>query len=575
MARILLDSGELAQTTLLCGNDSLTARGIRAMAQVINTNIMSLTAQRHLMISQRTQNEAMERLSSGLRINTAADDAAGLAIADRMTAQIRGMNMAIRNSNDAVSVVQTSDGAMQETTNMLQRMRELAIQAANGSNSEANRAQLQDEVNQLKGEMTRIAQTTNFNGINLLDDSFRDRRFHIGASAVEDLEVSISGVAADELERHSLNGVAGTTGGVAASSGSGAGTARANGATSGGNSIAQQTLTIAGHRGEAKISQGTIVANSTAEEIAGWVNNRTVETGVSARASTEAFLRMDTLGSVLTSTGALSFTLSAENKISRANSVGASIAITGFVTSTGDMTDVADAVNNAAGTTGITATLTEDRKTIMLVQDEGKDIDIKRVQFSSASSGTDILRVQGTDIEQISASTGAVATGFWTAGGVVVLSETGGNTSVAVAGRVEFESTRAFTVESNVGASAGGIAPSLASAGAASEVARVSDVDISTIAGAIDAIKIVDQALAFVDDQRAYLGAVQNRLESTINNLTNVSENTSSARSRIRDADFAAESAKLSKAQVLQQAGNAMLAQANASGQQVLQLLQG
>lgn len=579
------------------------------MAQVINTNVMSLTAQRNMMISQRTQNEAMERLSSGLRINSSADDAAGLAISDRMTAQIKGLDMAVRNSNDAISVVQTADGALQETTNMLQRMRELAIQSANGSNSDSNRIQLQDEVNQLKGEMTRIARTTNFNELNLLDGSFTDTRFHIGSSATEDLNVSIESMKARDLERHSL--VANTSGGIAFDSGkfNGAGSIKEGiGATgTGGNAIASQTLTIAGFRGTTEISSetagGLMKAGSTAEEVASLVNARTVDTGVTAEARTEAYISMRTSSGATgglskffgtgstASAGALTFNMAANNEVSRGENVFAStgsslnpnasgvVEVTGLVTTTGDMSAVAASINKQSGVTGITATLSQDKTFIKLTQEEGKDIDISHVDFSTKTSGTDILTMRGSYAEPIDDKGNLVESFFTTsgAGAAVRLNNVNSGTSGAViTGRVEFESIRSFSVESSVSVTAGSVVHnSGANLGASAEAARVSDIDIGSIDGAVNAIKIVDMALGFVDDQRANLGAIQNRLESTINNLTNVSENTSAARSQIRDADFAAESAKLSKAQVLQQAGSAMLAQANASGQQVLQLLQG
>jgi len=576
------------------------------MAQVINTNVMSLTAQRNMMISQRTQNEAMERLSSGLRINSSADDAAGLAISDRMTAQIKGLDMAVRNSNDAISVVQIADGALQETTNMLQRMRELAIQSANGSNSDSNRIQLQDEVNQLKGEMTRIARTTNFNELNLLDGSFTDTRFHIGSSATEDLNVSIESMKARDLERHSL--VANTSGGFSVTSGSfqGAGSIK-EGIGTGGNAIASQTLTIAGFRGTTEISSetagGLMKAGSTAEEVASLVNARTVDTGVTAEARTEAYISMRTSSGATggfsnffgtgstASAGALTFHMAANNEVSRAENVFAStgsslnpnasgvVEVTGLVTTTGDMSAVAASINKQSGVTGITATLSQDKTFIKLTQEEGKDIDISHVDFSTKTSGTDILTMRGSYAEPIDDKGNLVESFFTTsgAGAAVRLNNVNSGTSGAViTGRVEFESIRSFSVESSVSVTAGSVVHNNgANLGASAEAVRVSDIDIGSVDGAVNAIKIVDMALGFVDDQRANLGAIQNRLESTINNLTNVSENTSAARSQIRDADFAAESAKLSKAQVLQQAGSAMLAQANASGQQVLQLLQG
>ncbi|HID01887.1 MAG TPA: flagellin, partial [Desulfobacterales bacterium] len=172
------------------------------MALTINTNVPSLNAQRNLSKSQNTLSRSMERLSSGLRINSAKDDAAGLAISNRMSAQIRGMNQATRNANDGISLAQTAEGAMQESTNILQRIRELAVQSANATNSAADRGALQAEVNQLKAEMNRIAQSTTFNGLNILDGTFVSQQFQVGANANETIGVSIASMAADDLGRY-------------------------------------------------------------------------------------------------------------------------------------------------------------------------------------------------------------------------------------------------------------------------------------------------------------------------------------------------------------------------------------
>ncbi len=557
------------------------------MAQVVNTNVMSLNAQRNLMMSQRTQNEAMSRLSSGLRINNASDDAAGLSIGSNMTAQIRGVDMAAKNSNDAISMTQVAEGAMQESTSILQRMRELAVQSANGSNSDANRAQLQDEVNSLQSELTRIANTTEFNGIKLLDGSFSSRSFQIGANAGVSLDVSVSSVRAADLQRYSaqMSSAGGATG--AAGSG-GAGGVTAAGGLSAGNNIASQDLTIAGYRGTARIDStangGLFAADATAEEIAAAVNERTAETGVTARAETVAYISLRgssgatgalSTGAVANTATVLSFNLAAGNSTVRDERLDAGLTldknangvveITGTVTTTGDMTAVAESVNKQSGVTGITASLSEDRTYIKLTNSEGKDIDISNATFSNLTAGT--MTVMGS-IAQERDDDNELSMQF------DVGADIGRTTGAIVAGKVEFESIRAFSVTSSVDQATGVVTNTAGGLGVTANSDSVSDVNISSAQGATDAIKTLDKAIAYVDDQRAGIGATQNRLNSTINNLTSISVNTASARSQIQDADFAAESAKLSKAQVLQQAGTAMLAQANAAGQSVLSLLQ-
>ena len=409
------------------------------MAQVINTNVMSLTAQRNLMMTQRTQNEAMERLSSGLRINSASDDAAGLAISDRMTAQIKGLDMAIRNSNDAISMTQTADGAMQETTNILQRMRELAVQSANGSNSDSNRAQLQNEVNSLQGELSRIANTASFNDINLLDGSLSGANFQIGANANVDLEFSLESVHARDLQRNAL--VTGTTGGVAANSGDFQGAGSVSSSLTAGNNIAAQSLTIAGFRGTTEISAasagGLLRADSTAQEVASLVNSRTVDTGVTAEARTEAYISMRTSSGATggfgtffgtgsaASAGTLTFHLAANDRVSRADNTFSSagnaalnpnasgvIEVTGLVTTTGDMSAVAASINKQSGATGVTATLSQDKTYIKLTQEEGRDIDISNVDFSTKTTGSDVLSVRGSYQEPLDAK-GNLVSGFF------------------------------------------------------------------------------------------------------------------------------------------------------------------
>ena len=848
------------------------------MAAIINTNMSSLNAQRNLSTSQSALSTSLQRLSSGLRINSAKDDAAGLAISDRMTSQIKGLTRASLNANDGISLAQTAEGALQETDNLLQRMRELAIQSANATNSSSDRVALQSEVNQLKAELDRIASTTSFNGLKLLDGSFTSQSFQVGAEANQTIKVSVSSatsatlginkvnttndigitaatntgavaqtktysatgadaataagstyvaqtittIAADgtatnipfaggyassslaaaaitgtgvasatvasynaatidvgqtaNVENHdqvtftlysrgsgaavtqavtfvrdttnystleeqmaaAINAQAGTTGLSASVTGEGtlslytnsgadvgiqdwnvidtaaikfsnftgtagedisvtiagntvtwqngaSGTASAaafaaaadaaldttfdvvdngdgsvsvysrNGATlaltaytdggsadqevtvvadspsttlvsttlddttttangvhanqtssltfdgklvtdggaatdsaakmasidvklstgynitstetgssglftidstgnstlvgygnadiSAGNNVGAQTLTISGQ----SVETVTVEENASAKTIATLVNSVSDTTGVQATATTTATL------SNLTQDGVISFSL---------NGTDVSANVT-----TDDLTNLAEAINDSSGTTGITATLSIDKSSITLEHSTGEDISIKNFDSSAAVDGAGKQTVQMT-VTGADGTRGAIVE----AGG----SNAGNRDSTVVGGNVEFKSTGGyFSVASNVADTAGSLFDGTANELQAAEQENVNSIDISTVAGANDAIDIIDGALAQVNSIRADLGAVQNRFSSTVSNLTVSVENITAARSRIQDADFASETAELTRAQILQQAGTAMLAQANSLPNTVLTLLQG
>ena len=504
------------------------------MPQVINTNIASINAQRQLNRSQMSKQSAMERLSSGLRINSARDDAAGLAISDRMTSQVRGINQAVRNANDGISLTQTAEGALQESTNILQRMRELSVQSANDSNTASDRANLQKEVNQLQQELERIATQTTFNGKKLLDGSFGGANFHVGAFANQSINVSVGSARTADMGIQQLTNLdtstSGTINNAVVSSGSGSVT----------NNVAAQTLTVDGVFGNKDIQ---VTAGETAKGIAEDVNRVTDDTGVTARAVTFASLAFS--GSV-SADDTISFTL--EGSGSATISVG--------VASGGenDLTSFANAINTETGTTGVSAVLSDDKKSITLKNEQGYDIQIKNYSAASTSSSPQ-LQLQGLQED-----------GSSTAGSAVAITTT--NKNAIVGGNLVFESSKAFNVTTD------GTASSLFGTSATySSLQSVENVNIDTQRGANDAISVIDGALAFIDDTRADLGAIQNRLGSTVSNLENVSQNVQASRSRIQDADFAKESAELARTQILQQAGTAMLAQANASNQNVLSLL--
>lgn len=503
------------------------------MAQVINTNISSLNAQRNLNTSQSALATSLQRLSSGLRINSAKDDAAGLAISDRMTSQIRGLNQAVRNANDGVSLAQTAEGALSESGNALQRIRELALQSANATNSASDRAALQSEVNQLKQEIDRIANTTEFNGLKLLNGSFTAQSFQVGANANQTISVTVAGASTSLLANSYVNAVSSTTANQGTSS-----TTAANATPPAANTIAAQTLTVSGTLGTSTVS---VSAGDSAYTIANSINAKEGSTGVTARAYNTA--QIDTLSVA----GTVTLTLGSGSTTST---------ISAAVTTT-DLSALATEINKVAGTTGVSATVISGGG-LKLIQADGKDIAISN--FTHSTGGATIkayaTNAAGTAVDAVTLTDGAA-------------------NSTLVAGYVEFDSNNSFSVSSSIAETAGSILNVAANTSVGSSQSLLNAVDISTVTGANAAIAVIDASLKTVSSIRADLGAVQNRFSAVISNLQASSENISAARSRIQDADFAAETANLTRAQILQQAGVAMLAQANALPNNVLTLLRG
>ncbi len=736
------------------------------MPQVINTNVASLNAQRNLDRSQSGLMTSLERLSTGLRINSAKDDAAGLAISNRFTAQINGLNQAARNANDGISLAQTAEGAMGEMTNMLQRMRELAIQSSNSTNSASDRASLQGEVNQLKQELTRIASTTTFNGQKILEGTMSNTAFQVGAEANQTISMSISDTRSTALGSNSVKtdnaqgieaatnrgfigdaakgseiGVAQTTatngytaetvtssyvnaagttvtdsyttsganltakaiateitanvdgatataynsvtlnnftddstnidmtlngqvidnnGGTTTLSsiaaainanstlqgqgiyatydGSGTGsvtviatdgidldfaTGGANGTTatiditgldgsttetmtgnsdtvtvggrvevmldqgysltssngrlvtaaptavkvgevdnSNGNGVGAQTLTIDGPQGNASV---TVAANTSAADIATAVNANSGTTGVTAEATTTATL------DALSADGTISFSLFGSN--SSAASISAAV-------TTGDFSNLVTAINKQAGTTGISAALdASDTGKVVLTTTTGDDIKILDFVHSAAvdyqAPGTTAVSGDGSSVVAANSESINVTGSQGTAVSLFDGGDENGSDSTIVGGEVTFRSSGAFNVTSDKdGENAiDSLFNSKASVANVSSLSSLNEIDISTVSGSNDAVSVIDAALTQIDEVRSSLGAVQNRFESTIASLGVVSENLSAARSRVLDADFAAEMASMTRAQILQQAGVAMVSQANSLPQGVLSLL--
>lgn len=505
------------------------------MAAVINTNTSSLNAQRNLTASQSSLATSLQRLSSGLRINSAKDDAAGLAISDRMTSQINGLNRAAQNANDGISMAQTAEGGLGTASDLLQRIRTLAVQSANGTNSSSDRASLQEEVSQLQQELNRVANTTQFNGQNILDGSLSNAQFQVGANANQTINFSISSAQASAIGNNSL----------AAASGGTMVNAVAVGATVPANAVAGGALTI---QGNGTTSTVTVAAAASGKVIADQINAAAGATGVSASATTVATLDGFVAGTVSLTLQGTPTTAGAANPVT----------ISATLATATDVGSLAKAINDQAGTTGITAIANLTDGSISLTQTQGYDIGVTNNTAQTA-------------ITFAGAPTTAGGTGT-----AVTLGAGGANDSSVVGAKVTLNSSEAFTATS-----AGvGIFTGAAAAVQSSALSSVASIDITTVTngiptGANSALQIIDSALANLSSSRASLGALQNRFTSVVASLSTTSENLSAARSRILDADFASETANLTRGQILQQAGTAMLAQANALPNGVLALLRG
>ena len=538
------------------------------MAQVINTNVASLNAQRQLNNSANSLSTSLQRLSSGLRINSAKDDAAGLAISERFSAQIRGLDQARRNANDGISLSQTAEAAMQSSGDILQRIRELAVQSANATNSAGDRAALNSEVQQLTQELQRIAINTEFNGQKLLDGSFSSAQFQVGANANQTITATSGNFQVNAYGNYRLGGLATSTdtpNGVGdLTVGSTADAKLSTWITGNTSAVAAETITLSNSLGSREIS---IAAGSSAEQMAAKINQ--AEAGVRATANTSVVLGSGTADATsFQQGGSYTFLLATETTAGAdpdayttvSFSIGGSAS--GVAASTNSQLSAAvQAFNDVSGKTGFTANIVEaddGSLGIRLTSEAGKDLRIVNANTSdNAVSINDISVLNGT------------TTGDTTAGSLAVASSAGweGTASTWVTGQVTVDSERSFSFTST------GTAILTSAGTVGGQLQTVENLDVSTVEASNRTLALVDSALAAVSSQRARYGALQNRFESTISNLQATSENLAASRSRIRDADFAAETANLTRAQILQQAGIAMLSQANALPNNVLSLL--
>ena len=524
------------------------------MAITVNTNVTGMTAQRNLNQSSSALATSMERLATGSRINSAKDDAAGLQISNRLNSQVRGLGVAMKNASDGISIAQTAEGAMNESTNILQRMRDLSLQSANGTNSTEDRKAIQKEVSALQNELTRIAETTSFGGQNLIDGSFGSRTLQVGANSNETIDLALKDVSADAIGTNRFSMVATGTAAATASSAGSVGLGRVNtgftvaGAGTAGspntwtaptnNGVTAETLFINGSGNTP--SQITVDDGHTAKQIAANINAKSSETGVKAEARSEAVL------SGLSAEGKVGFDLNG-------------VAISANIDNKGDLSALADEINAKASESGIKASV--DGGELTLVSDSGEDIKIEG--FTGNADG-DIIKLQGKDMD--GNLVGKVATLESNDTGDVAFAN---GDSAIVAGAIRLNSNESFSVSSTADDTTLGVTIN----GAFSDLKNVSEVDLSTQAGAQAAISVLDGAIGMIDEQRSDLGAMQNRLNSTINNLANTRENAAAGMSRIKDVDFAQETVNLTKQQILQQAGTSILAQAKQIPQAALSLL--
>ncbi|SMY14897.1 flagellin [Photobacterium aquimaris] len=517
------------------------------MAITINTNVTAMTAQRNLNSASSSVADSMQKLSSGLRINSAKDDAAGLQISNRLTNQTNGLNVAMRNANDGVSMAQTAEGAMSESTTIMERMRELALQSANGSNSDKDREAMQKEMGELQSEMNRIADTTSFGGQNLLDGSFDTKSFQIGANSNETQSLELMDVSSHAIGRDYKN----LTNGPAAIEVKG-GTSTGDGSFA--LNINGETQSIA------------ITKDMTKDDVENKLNNIDGVSDIK----------------VVESVGA------------DTPAVASTAAVTGIALETGDTIDL-----DIAGTDVILdSTALTDENTLMkaindaLVADGNTNVTAN----ATANTGFTLSSADGSEISMSATINSATDE----AGTTITIPDAAGTATTALAGdgtktgtgtstggtelvpgekqfTLDFSAMKLDTSVESIGYSTtkfdGTSDTQAMTLGTDTTTESVASLDLSTAEGAQNAIDVLDAAMEQVDSKRAEIGAFQNRMTHTMSNLANINENVNASNSRIKDVDFASETINMTKGQILQQAGTSILAQAKQIPQAALSLL--
>jgi len=593
----------------------------------INSNTSALYSVNAARKTDRDMELSMQRLSTGNRITNAGDDAAGAAISDRMTANIKGIEQSIRNAGDVISMAQVSEGALGEASGILQRIRELSIQSASDVMSATERNYIQTEVSQLLAEFDRVTKDTTFNEINVLDGSFASRTFQIGIKKGESASVSIGSMRIDQLGSYQT-----TTDMNAADTDLSTG-AKMVANASVANHVEADTLSISGQLGTANV---TVSAGEDARTIVQNINNVFEKTGVDATASTQ--LKLEGIASTGNSgTVSVSFDLYGSNssavKISSSVNLGTTLGATNF-------TELRDSINAYTAQTGVEAILSPDFSYVYLTNSEGYDIKIADLDFDletssslSFSTTTDAVSAAGQRVLNLTATNdgatpivqqiavGDLVTGVGikpgtkvasiTAGASVTLDQdietdipnsaaisfgadrvfkvtgmsedlqtsgyqadlfdkdhiSGVHDSAIVTGQITMNSSKQFTVSGDITKGLFSTNPGSAT------LNKLSTVSVKTRQASTDTLVVLDKALDRINLERAKLGAIMSRMEMAIDNLSNVAMNTTASKGRIVDADFALESANLTRAQILQSSATAMIAQASKSMQTVLELL--
>lgn len=475
------------------------------MALTVNTNIASVTTQVNLNKASNAQATSMQRLSSGLRINSAKDDAAGLQIANRLTSQINGLGQAVKNANDGISIAQTAEGAMQASTDILQKMRTLALSSSTGSLSAEDRKSNNDEYQALTAELNRISDTTTFGGQKLLDGSYGTKAIQVGANANETINLSLDNVSAKSIGSQQVKSVGitptekGVTGGPITVTGNG------------------QTKTV------------TLLEGSSAKSTAAALNGAVG--GLTATASTEVKFSLATK-----TIDAADFDLEVG---------GQKVSFVGVK----DTAGLADQLKSNAAKLGISVNYDESNDTLSVKSDTGENL-----KFSGFTGTADDIKVsaKGGDGE------------YGTAASIVA-------GDLTVTGQVSLDSAKGYSL---TGDGVDGLFAAAGTKSVTSAKTSISQTDVTDATNAQNALAVIDKAIGSIDSVRSGLGATQNRLQTTVDNLQNIQKNSTAARSTVQDVDFASETAELTKQQTLQQASTAILSQANQLPSSVLKLLQ-
>ncbi|MGC8503906.1 MAG: flagellin [Acidithiobacillus sp.] len=513
-----------------------------ALSGIINTNVAALNTINALNSTQGSLNTYLQQLSTGKQINGPADNPAGYAIAQRFQTQINGLNQAVSNGNQGVSLIQTATGAIQNQTSLLQQIRTTAVQAANASNTAQDRQALQGVVTQLLAQVQTIATQTQFNGQNLLDGTFAGAQFQVGANANQIINVSVGNAKTNAIGNYSTS----TAGTIYTSSGSFVQGGYAQGgaftvSTSGIGNFTAGALAISGSIGTSSVNVNT--ATESAANIAAAVNAASSQTGVTAQGYTSVAL--------VATTGTYSFTLSNGSSGSPTNQVNISATVTQGSNGQPDLSSLVSAINNNSAQTGIAANVQTVNGTneLVLTQSNGNNIVLGSSTSGLASGSTGSLY--------------AVAANTTTQIGETISS---GTANVLFQGAVQFQSSQSYAIGNAINIGFSSQAASLSGS-------AVSNINVSTAQGAQQAISILDQAINNLNQQNGALGAIQNRIQASVSNDQTTATNLQSAQSVVQDANIAQATSQLTKYQILQQAGISTLAQANALQQSYLKLI--